>query len=99
MANSKQEILDQIAALQAEADGIDDGDYDVWVKDPESGHETKLSGSHGKKWLQKLGIVDPDPEPEETGNGDGDGEKPPAGKKPATGQPKDKSPVRKGYLS
>lgn len=53
----KKEIEDQIAQLQAEAAGLEDGEYECWVKD-DQGRETKLGGKHAKSWLTKLGVLE-----------------------------------------
>lgn len=60
----RDEIQAQIAALQKQLEDSDDG-TELWVKDPSSGHETKLTGAHARKWLKRLGLDDSDEQPEE----------------------------------
>jgi len=93
----RDELEAQLAEMQAELDGLDDDEYEVWIKD-DGGRESKVTGRHAKTWLQKLGVVDPDPDPageddgEDQGAGDG---KPTTKKKPPAA---DAKPKRTGYL-
>jgi hypothetical protein len=68
----RDEIQAQIAALQKQLEAADGGD-ELWVKDPKTGHETKLTGAHAQKWLRRLGLDDD----EDTGDDDGEGQDPP----------------------
>jgi hypothetical protein len=86
MARSRDEIQQQIAALQAELDGGDD--LELWVKD-EKGRETRLTGAHAKRWLAKLGLDD-DGGDQDQGDGDGgQGDGQGDGRVPADPQPRD----------
>jgi len=67
----RDEIQAQIAELQKQLESADDG-TELWVKDLKSGHETKLTGVHARKWLKRLGLDDEEgqaPEGEEGAEG------------------------------
>jgi hypothetical protein len=53
----RDEIQAQIAQLQKQLEAADGGD-ELWVRDPKTGHETKLTGTHAQKWLKRLGLDD-----------------------------------------
>jgi hypothetical protein len=71
----RDEIQAQIAALQKQLEAADGGD-ELWVRDPKTGHETKLTGAHAQKWLRRLGLDDEEPEGDDGADG-GEGQDPP----------------------
>lgn len=79
----KQELAEQMAALQEELDAMDgDGDDELWIRSGD--HETRVPASRAGKWLQEhFGITLHD-DPGD-GDGDGDGDQEPEDKKPASG--------------
>ena len=72
---SKRDDLEaQIAALQAELEGADDDDVEVWVEHERGGRNvrTKLAGKSAQSWLSELfgaaeaaEAEEPEEEPEE----------------------------------
>lgn len=81
----REDLQSQIEALQAELDGADDDDVELWVEHERGGKNvrTKLSGSHAKGWLDDLfGTSEKKEESEEGEEEDEDTKK---DKKPASG--------------
>lgn len=58
----RDELSEQIKALQGELDGLDDDEYEVWTKD-DKGRDFRVGGKHAKSLLQRLGVIESD-EPE-----------------------------------
>jgi hypothetical protein len=84
---SKEEILQQIADLQAEADGMGDGeefDVEIWN---EKGEGARLPHGQTTRWLRNKfpELFDPEPDPDADNDADNDGKTnpPKRGGKPA----------------
>ena len=84
MMSRKKEIEDQRAQLQAEAAGLEDGEYECWVKD-DHGRETKIGGKHAKSWLTKIGVLEAEKPASET-------------EEETEPQEEEKKPERKSYF-
>lgn len=104
---SKKDILDQIAALQAEADqmGDEDNEYEVEIWN-EKGEGTRLPHGQASSWLRaKFPELFPDPDPDSDADPDGQTGSPANKSKPAgkvssrnSGQPGTQTAVAGRYF-
>lgn len=64
---TRAQVESELAALQAELDSVEP-DEEVWVKDPDSGHEVKLTGRRAKSVYDRFASLFP---ADDAGDGDG----------------------------
>ena len=58
---TRADVESELAALQAELDSVEP-DEEIWVKDPDSGHEVRFTGNRAKTIYERFGALFPAPD-------------------------------------